>query len=363
MDENTSSSESGLGTSNISDDCSSPYDSYPFTIVAAISSTAGFLSFLACIIVIFVIVLYKKYLFFIQRLILYLATTALVNSLVLVLHIAERFAPIDYCVFAAFISQVAAWSELMAITCITVNVLVTVTFHRVMQKLEKTYFVLIFVFPLSFNWIPFINESYGNDKVWCWIRSRKEDCSKFHFGALLQQILWYFPLYVILVILTVMYVHVFVKLNRDRHRWKVQYDPTAQRQKKHMQREIRPLLWFPLIYLLSNLFPLINRIQNTISSDPVITLWIITAVTFPLQGVFIALAFILDPDTFKRLKWPEFKAAVKRLWQEDMKEYHMKEGVSDSFRAKDAKVFSEATRETEYVEMKAIPLTSGDGPS
>lgn len=316
------------GSGNDSGDCS-PFDSDDYTIVAAISTMTSIVSLLACLFMIGVIVLYKKYLIFTQRLILYLAIAATLASLSTTLHIAERDGPEWLCIAGGYLDQTTSWSVLIAVTCITINLTLVVLFHKNTKKLEKPFLFFIFIFPFAISWIPFIKDAYGESGAWCWIRFEDDDCDTFRFGVILQLVLWYIPLYILFAILTVVYVIILVKLKRDRHKWTGKYDPTAEEMKRMMQKEIRPLLWFPLIYLLLYLIPLVNRIEGA-AGDPVLTLWILTAILFPLQGGFVTLVFTLDPETFKRLRWSEFRAAVIRLCKKDVQEYPMTVVQSDS---------------------------------
>lgn len=96
-----------------------------------------------------------------------------------------------------------------------------------------------------------------------------------------------------------------------------------QHQIKMMSREIRSLLRYPLIYFLINLFPLALRIYGVVENDisKVLPLWILTAIFYPIQGGFMALAFTLDPDTRKRLRWVQIKSAAKELCQRNDKDF------------------------------------------
>ncbi len=349
------------GNSSSDDDCTNPFASHEYTIVAAVDSLLGFVSFLACLFVIAIIIIYKKYLFFTQRMILYLAIAALLISLVLTVQITQRFAPNDLCILFGFLVQLLSWSELLAVVCITINVLLVVVFHRETKKLEIVYVLLIFVLPLTFNWIPFTHGAYGVAGPWCWIRSHHDDCSKFEYGIALQATLWYAPFYTLLLVMFVIYAIVLVKLRRDSYHWASRYDPLAEKQREQIRNEVKPLLWFPIIYLASNTFVLVNDIQGAMSNEPVLALSILAAITFPLQGGFITVAFTLDPKTFKRLKWTEFKAALMLRWNNEVSEYEMKGGeISDSYRhrSKTAVVKNEAVAGSDYVELKNSTIGS-----
>lgn len=348
---------SGSGDSSSEDDCTYPFESRDYTIVAAITSSLGFVSSLACFFVIGIIVLYKKYLFFTQRLILYLAIAALLNSLSLMLQIVTRFTPNGFCIFSAFLTQLASWSELVAVVCIIVNIL-AVAFQRQTEKLEGLYLLLIFVLPVTFNWIPFIKDGYGKSGAWCWIRPYKDDCSRFGYGIILQALLWYVPLYIVLTTMIVFYVIIVVKLKWDSGCWKAPYSHDAKRRKEQIMNEVKPLFWFPIVYFVNSIFLLTIRLQVATSSEPTLAVWIIAALTYPLQGGFMAVIFTLDPQTFKRLKWMEFKATVMQLWKEDVAEYEMTEEFGDSYRyGRKRVIVKDTAMDNGYIAMKDVGLS------
>ena len=330
---------SGLAENSTNTTGPCPYNVTEYAvIVPAISAASALVSVIACAGVIALILLFKKHHFFTQRLVLYLNIIALTNAVAVTLHRVDyngsNSATEGFCMFSGFFDQTTSWGLLIAVCCITVNLLLNVVFQKRTEKLEKLYFVLIFVFPLTFNWIPFIEQAYGLAGAWCWIRSENEDCNgTFMFGIVLRFVLWYVPLYVILIILVVIYVIILYKIAKDRHKWEGKYDPNSQQLKEQMQKEVRPLIAYPLIYLLINVVPLINRIHNTVlPSNPELTLWILTALLFPLTGGFMALAFTFDPQTIRRLKMSQFHAALRDCCNKrKIREYPMGDVKTDSF--------------------------------
>ena len=357
-------------TSNCSDDV---FDTTPYISVAVVSAVSGLISLIACLLVIGLILLFKKYYFYAQRLILYLCIAAFLNSL----SISLRFQRLAYktdndatkwiCILTAAFDQTTAWNELLAITCIVFDLALKVILHVNTEKLEKFYIFLTFIFPMLINWIPFVNASYGSAGAWCWIRSTAlvdvingtSTCPGFLFGLYLRFILWYVPLYVIILIMIAIYILIIYKVRRQRHHWTGKYDPESERLKEKMQQEVRPLLWYPLIYFVINIFPLVNRVHDAIEDDPELTLWVLHAVFSPLQGGIIAVAYTLDRETLRRLNCARLKAALFRLREDTITEYPAKEevGFTDSFDEKDKegtgshkstyKNFPEATQEVE----------------
>ena len=315
-----------------------------YVAVAALSACTGMVSVVASLIVIIGILVFKKYLFFIQRLILYLSIAVLLNAVSIVLRLQrvvilygnnDHLHPL--CVFTSFMDQTTAWSELIAICCISCSLLLNVLLLRSVEKLEVVYALLIFVLPLLFNWIPFIMSSYGEAGAWCWIRNVDEDCNNFTLGSYLRFILWYAPLYVILFILVASYVVIVYRVQTLRRKWGGMFDPEINKKKEKMRSELCPVIWYPLIYLILNIFPLMNRIHDATGAHPELTLWIFHAFFSPLKGGFIALAYALDSETVRRLGCFN-GCALLRWMRADNKVtvYPSTKAHSDSFRQEES---------------------------
>ena len=286
-------------STNTSINCSSPYDSQEYIGVTVASVVSAFISFMASCFVISLIVLLKKHQVLVQRLILYLSIATLINGIAQMIHrvdyVTNDRAKDGFCVFAGFFEQHAGWMQLLAMACITVHLFLCAVVNVRLEKLELVYVLLIFFIPLSFNWIPFIELAYGRAGAWCWIRDQNDDCSEFLFGKAIRFIIWYVPLYVILIILIILYIFILYKLHRTRRHWVGRYDPTTERIKEQTRTEVVPLIWYPVIYLALNLFPLINRIHNFVNpTNPNLVLWYLHAITYPLVGAFVAVPFVLD---------------------------------------------------------------------
>ena len=301
--------------------CSSPYTDHAYAIVAGLSAASAFISLLASCFIVFLIVLFKKWAFFSQRLVLYLAISVILESVATIIHRVDYNNEtsdfyVRFCQFSAFLEHNTSWMELMAVVSITLYIFVCAMFNKRTDRLELVYVFFTFAFPLLFNWIPFTVDSFGRAGAWCWIRN--EDiytCEQIKAGQILQFVLWYVPLYVILVVLICLYVAILVKIHwYDPRTWKGNYKPEEEHYRSQMSKEIRSLLWYPFIYFMINLIPLINRIHGLARpNNPSLALWIIHSLLFPIQGGFIALAFTLDPDTRKRLKPAHIRAAAKEL--------------------------------------------------
>ena len=309
----------GNSSSNSSDtfvECSI-FDTAPYVTVAIVSAGSGFLSCLFCILIIGLIFLLKKHYCFIQRLILYLCISALVNSLSVVLRLyrigyqQQNEVLRVFCIAAAFLDQTSMWSIFMAFIAITFTLLMAVVFRRSTARLEWVYAVMIFLFPLTFNWIPFLFDSYGQAGAWCWIRNVNyhDNCSEHRFGTILQYVMWYGTGYGLMGIQAVVYTIIVICIVRQKLK---RGDTAVKEVQANLHKETLPLLFYPIGLFILNIFPLVNRIYATVTEDdPIYALWILHAIFSPLQGGYIALVYALDPGTLRRLTCSNLLAFFK----------------------------------------------------
>lgn len=333
----TSYLDDSLNMSNGTNICS-VFETNRYVIVALVSAGTATLSALACLAVIILLFSFKRYHFFTQRLILCLCISALLNSIAIALRFQEAW-DLDgrddsnvkkaLCVFTAFIDQTTAWSETIAYCCITINLFLVAVLKKDTEKLEAVYIFMIFIFPFTFNWVPFLHGAYGEAGAWCWIRVENADCSVFDFGMYLSLFLWYVPNYIILVGIILVYLFIVIWVTKQRHTWSGKFDPEIERQKANLQREVLPLLFYPLGFLLLNIFPFVNRIHD-IFMAPSFVLWMLHAFFSPLQGGYIALVYTLDRETLKRFQIRRVKAAILHS-EAKVTEYPAQRGPSDSF--------------------------------
>jgi hypothetical protein len=304
----------------------SPYDSKSYAVVAAVSAGLAFFSILLILGVIWIIILFKKWRHFGQRLILYMSIAALLLNVAIILHRVDYNNQTSdfytrFCQFGAYIDQTTNWMLLLAVSAIIVHSSFIIFSKKRSEKYELVYILAIFVFPLTFSWIPFIKDSYGRAGAWCWIRNEvRETCERFGFGAWLQFALWFAPLYIIMIVMGILYVVILVKIYR------VRKTTANQLQESTIKRDLLSLIAYPFIYFLLNIFPFINRTYNLNRDEPSLALWYLAALANPSLGAWIVLAFTLDPGTRKRLTIVNIKAAVRELLgfeQTVVKEYEV----------------------------------------
>lgn len=300
----------------------SPFDSLGFKIVAILRASVGLFSFLCCIGVVLVILFCRKYHFFRQRLILYFAVATMLHSLAYAVGRVEfrsqRPIEDDYCYFAGYFETLTAWMELLSIFCLTFNLFgVTVRKKKIRiygKNLEGVYLVVTFVLPFFWCWIPFLFHSYGSSGPWCGIRSTRENCQIFHLGIALRFIVWQVPFYAIFLVILVASIVIAIKVRRDVHVWEGTIDPQAQARKQEIKKEVKPLLWYPIVYLVLKTSLLISHIYDAARPhSPAVSVWLLQALSTPLAGALIALVYTMDRETRNRMKPSLVKASCKGL--------------------------------------------------
>lgn len=362
------SATSQANTSNATNLNCPDVDSHYVDITTTVGVATACLSFFACVVVIILMLLLKKYHFRPQRLILYLTISVMINCLSITTHkiyyiMVHRYNIANettsrFCIFAGYFSLTSGWFELMAVTALTINMFLTVVVKKSADWLEGAYFLLVFFLPFTFTWIPFIHRAYGPTGPWCWIRLNDDECHSFIYGICFRFILWYVPLNAILVVLVVLYGIVICHVSKQKNSWDGNFNPMLRRMKLKMQKEVRPLIWYPLIYFLLHLIPLAHHLALEFSSKPQYVLWFLTAITLPLQGGFIALAFTFDAKTLRRLRWNRLKGIMRRIGKgSGVVEYpaeHVDENITDSSSSSDEDEEEEGEREGEGVREEEV---------
>ena len=300
------------------------YNNENFKIVAIIRASVGSISAAFCLLVIgmIVLVLYKKYRCFCQRLILYLAVAAFFHSLSYPLTRVNYYTPrpllSPYCNFGGFFNLYTSWIEVLALCCLTFNVFLNAVLDKWLTKLECIYVCLPYLLPLLWVWIPLINSSFGNGEAWCDIRPVELDCSKYTLGTILRFTLWYGPLFALCLIMLIAAIVAACRIKRDSKQWYTLHNPFTEQKAQTLKSEVRPLLWYPIFYSILNTFAVINQIN--VAMIPVnswIPLWYCHAFTSPFRGAAIVLAYALDSDTRKRLTWVQLRTAIYHCCRRD----------------------------------------------
>ena len=291
------------------------FESTPYKVISVISSLTGLLSLVSSSAVVFGILCSKKYRVF------QLAVASIAHSLVYNIDLVDLYKDREltthYCSILGFLQLYTSWVELLSIASITVNLILLSVWEKQTEKLLPCHILLVFLLPLLWCWVPFTVGGFGVRGPWCGIRVHDSMCDVFLEGTILRFALWQIPVYVFaLPIFITSSILVFIKFKRRTKKWRGPcHKPEAMKGRYKIFREIKPLLFFPLIYLLLKLSLLLSQWYEAIRPlDPVIALWIIEAIFSPLAGAVIAVMYGLDPQTRTKLRTCQLKSLCQNCF-------------------------------------------------
>ncbi len=182
-------------------------------VITAITVCTYSTAVLMCVFAIAVIIALRQYHTFVHRLLVYLLVVASFHGVISGFEMAPthhnsreievRHGLKPMCSAIGFAVQVTESQFLMVCTWILVFLVLLVVFrYRANSKRHEIAGLMISLgLPLTFNWLPFINNLYGLAGPWCWIRISNKDCHDyFTTGVIYQFTLIYGPLVLLILV-------------------------------------------------------------------------------------------------------------------------------------------------------------------
>ncbi|XP_054642687.1 uncharacterized protein si:dkey-100n23.5 isoform X2 [Dunckerocampus dactyliophorus] len=217
-------------------------------VILTVKRATGTFSLAGCIFMLFVIWLLRRYHSLAQKMILSLTVAAFFDSLAYVM--SESHPDGTLCDFQAWWLTYFDWSALAWVCLITLNL----------------YFNLV----------------------------REMSTSKYET--------WYVPLFTLILLMICCYARIICVANNRMQSWLGTFNPERERRKVSLAKEIKPLKWYPSVYLLVSIFPLINRLHNALYPQaPSFSLTLLHVLSAPLHGLANAFVFGLDRDWWSLL--------------------------------------------------------------
>ncbi|KAM4047509.1 uncharacterized protein ACNLHF_010698 isoform 2-T2 [Anomaloglossus baeobatrachus] len=170
--------------------------------------------------------------------------------------------------------------------------------------------------PFILSCLPLFGDLYGPAGAWCWITDE-------HVAW--RFVIWYIPLFTLIFMMMLCYLRIIYVARQRVITWSGTYDPGRERNKIIMAEEIKPLKWYPCVYLAVSLFPLLNRIHNAFyPSHPVFILTLLHVMSAPLHGLANTIVFVLDKETWNQLTMTSLRVAFQSRLCDSTKitEYH-----------------------------------------
>lgn len=306
-------------------------------IIDVCGAAAGGVSLLTCSFVLFVAVIFRKYRFPSQRVILYLNVSVLLYSFVQILHGFDQLTlgngneTSGYCVVTGFLDQQMAWYVMLAISCLTFDLFRKAVFLQLRTGLkhEIAYLIVIYLIPFSVNWIPFVTNTYGLARATCWIKEVEfPNCTKkLTEGIVYRFVLYWVPFYIVLLGIFIAWIVARVVAYRRKRAFKGQHNYSEQQFTEYLDKEISQYQWYPILFIIWNLFPIIVRALEAAHQEmKYFEIRVAEIIVLGLQGTLISLVYTLDHDTRVQLSRPNnIKSAILSFFTKGRKveDYHV----------------------------------------
>ncbi|XP_069617713.1 cyclic AMP receptor 3-like isoform X3 [Ranitomeya imitator] len=222
------------------------------TVVKRITAT---FSLIGCFCMLIVIWLFRKYNSLAQKMILSLAIAAFFDSIAYVM--SEVLPDGVLCNFQAWWLTYFDWCALAWVSSITLNLYLNVVKEMRTDQYQLAYQFTAWGVPFILSCLPLFGDLYGPAGAWCWITDE-------HVAW--RFVIWYIPLFTLIFLMMLCYLRIIYVAKQRVITWSGTYDPGRERSKIIMAEEIKPLKWYPCVYLAVSLFPLLNRWLSNLDS-------------------------------------------------------------------------------------------------
>ena len=260
-------------------------------------TAAASLSIVGCCLVLFMILVYRKYRHFAHRMILYLIVPSIIISVVYVYPHRLKDESL-YCQISGFLINMCTFTQRIQILFIVIHLLVFTVKERRPKYIEHV-FVGIFCFvPPLISSVPFIGKHshYGYAGDWCWIKGENK------YENFLRLFCLYFWMLLFIVVEFVCFSIVIFKVRK--HIKQIQAisinGPEDRASINRYKKQIYPLLCYPLVNMLLATLTTANRLQNWLyPNNPDFALYLMHSIIHPLWGFCNAMMYFISRDTLR----------------------------------------------------------------
>ena len=271
------------------------------TIVVVVKRVAASSSIVGCILVLGIIILFKLYRALSQRMILHLSVASLFTSSAIliedVIYTSTFICKLQGAMLTFFIWECFLWT-----TLIMLSLYFRVVYGFDLRRFEMVLTLVLWIIPIIPTSLGFIYDLYAPAGAWCWM---KNDVG-WRLGTV------YIWKIISVFIFIVVSVHILIAMHRQKARpFK---DPTVLSTLNH---DIRILRIYPIIYFVMNIFSIIVRIHNSLTTDEdqhgyIFTTLLLQNIADPLYGATLAMAYVLDRDTRTKINIIDIRTAIGR---------------------------------------------------
>ena len=314
------STEAVEGTPSYPVNCSN-FTSIQFWYLDLARGISGAVSLLICSLILFLILLHKAYASLLQRFLLYSVLATWLSEATLTMqieHLAKYAGQRQFCVTLAFLD---GWSGFMFIAiALEITLLLTYRVYESLQrqlldcnlwsKCSKVLAEVIAVslsvlIPLTFSVILLVSGKYGLNGTWCWIKALNSECRGKGLMDLtiLAAIAYVVPGIVIGVCVVVVIILFCISACQS---------SDSRRLNSKMIRDNLVLLAFYVVFFaftsVDNSAGLLLTTTDSYYNYPI---WLVRAIGFPLNKLFLLLGFLVYVYSLKKLTLGSFQILKK----------------------------------------------------
>lgn len=222
-------------------------------IIAAIRAGSGVLCVLFGSLAIIINVAFKKYRFHLQLMILYMSVTSVLYGAAVAVNRVDYFtsnnATRTFCAADAFLSNYSSWTVLLSVFAVSCNVFMEIIGRTKSGRCAQAFWLtLIFVSPLTINWIPFLRMEYGQAARWPWCSLPVNPSSD--FGYAVKFVLTIGAYFLFILVQIVLYLAGVIIVMRRRKLREATNDPREDLLKRRQEKEVFTLVThFVLVFV------------------------------------------------------------------------------------------------------------------
>eukprot|EP00037_Helgoeca_nana_P020610 m.205742 g.205742 ORF g.205742 m.205742 type:complete len:362 (-) comp25329_c1_seq1:139-1224(-) len=296
------------------DECGGTFENAECESVVYIRAIFAVSGMVGCLFIMGMIFLHRTYYNFGQRLIFSLTLAAFLDAIP---YFAGHIGNGQLCSFMGFLMVWFDWAVLAWVCCITHKLGVNILYQRETKLIdlngccgrnpvllllvrlvgqdaverEVPYHFICWFCTLIIAVIPIGFDAYGPSGPWCWIQSTHTYSTEFQFG------IWYIPLFIIIFVLFVANGYIYTRVRNHNKQFQGTYSPELEAEKGFLLAQVSPLKLYPVVFLVLQIPPLINRVQNAVNPNKeVFTLFILHVICSCIFGACIAGIYALNTD-------------------------------------------------------------------
>ena len=286
------------------------FSSSDFKIIAGVKASVGVATILMAAATVLTNVVSRKYIFPLHRKVLCTGIATLIDGVSSAFNRVDYFGENDatraYCVFAGLLNRYSAIATAIATFSMACNIFLDAVFAAQARGYQRVgrrpnscglsdwiWPLMIFAFPLTVVWIPFVQSAYGQSPGWPWctVGTVNDDCSRFEFGDAIN-IAMFTMILALFGAIVAFYLIIMVILFRRRRNKEVHYDQVILVQKQRLYKEVL-LLVLPVLYTVIKFVVIVVNLILNRPGQFVFSMWIVYAAVTPASG-FFAFSMSLD---------------------------------------------------------------------